>query len=219
MDWYRTIDNLFVISLPNREDRRTPLLQDLLKRSAGFKIFEATGDDNGERGLCKTMIDIIDTCIELKYKRVLILEDDCCFIESNYVVSRAFSELPADFDFFYLGCNLMSRPERVSENILSVTGAYSSHAILYSANGLKIAYEALVKDEMDTAYDVLLQRQHQSKRYCAYPILCTQRPGVSDIYKHDENNKILEQYYDKKTKSVDWGAFMQRQYSIMTKNI
>lgn len=220
MAWHSNIDKIFIINLPENESRLEATERELKVCGVQkWSVANAEKHEVGEKGLCHTMVGLLDFCIRQQYKTVLILEDDCQFDMNETIVNAVFNSIPKDFDLLYMGCTLMNRPERVNQHILKVAGAYSSHAILYSASGLQIAYNALVSDHVGHAYDVLLQQQHHAKRYCAYPMLCVQRPGISDIYKHDVNNKILEPYYNRITKVVDWGAFMQRQFLIHTKNL
>lgn len=224
MAWFDTLSHIFVISLLRRSDRREVLYKELDAMGVpSYRTWFAIENKDGAKGLCQTMATLLDHCIEKEYERVLILEDDCTFIQPNEIIEKTFEQLPEDFHLFYLGGTLMTMPQRISENILRTPGVYASHAIVYSNKGLHAAKYAL-DHKKNTPYDVLLQYYgHQMNRYYAYPMICNQRPGISDIHiptPHEiEYNTVMKQFYDKETKITDWGSFMEKQFEIMTKNI
>lgn len=219
MAWFDSIEQIFVISLQKRAERRIIITNELKKRNIPFRVWYAVERENGEQGLKETMMALVEHCLAKDYSKVLFLEDDATFIQPDEIIEKAFDQLPEDFHLFYLGCTLMTKPEKISDNILKVWGAYSSHAIVYSKQGLRAALSSL-QTKPKLAYDVQLNYYgHQMNRYCSYPMICTQRPGESDIYKHDERNVVLAPFYNSQTKVTDWGSFMEKQYLQLTKDI
>ena len=70
----------------------------------------------------------------------LIFEDDVWFEPDLLdVLPKAISQLPDDFDMFYLGANVKQPATRYSNNLFRVTcGVHTNHAILFSDNARNI---------------------------------------------------------------------------------
>ncbi len=200
-----TIDKIFVISLPSRDDRRALLIDEFMKYNIQYEIWEATSHENGVQGLLLSMKALFEYCLMEGYKNVLILEDDCSFhVEPHRFLSAALPQLPADYHCLYLGLNLLSPPVRFSENILKIGTAYSTHAIVYSKEAMSIMLAELNKGEI-VPYDIMMMRsiQQQGKCYCTYPMIATQRPSYSDIDRTER----------------DWGVLMNMTFNHHTKNL
>jgi len=65
---------------------------------------------------------------------LLVCEDDVIFTDgAREVFDKAFSQLPEDWDMFYLGGNVKMPAERYSENLFRIKGGvHCNHAIFYS---------------------------------------------------------------------------------------
>lgn len=199
-------DEIYVINLPQRLDRRQEMNEELGRHGIPFTIFEATHDDYGIRGLIETMKRLFRHALGKRQSNILVLEDDAKFLVPNPVafLAEVLPQLPKDYQLFYLGLNLLARPIRMSENILKVVDAYSTHAIAYSAEGMRICMERL--DEVPlTAYDIFVREQVLGRMasYCTFPMMATQRESYSDIEKA----------------TPKWGQLMQMTYQMHTKNL
>lgn len=200
------IDHAYVINLDKRQDRLANISAELYGYDIDFERWPATEHENGIIGLLESMKGLLRDAISKRYLNVMVLEDDAHFLASpKPFLESVFPQLPGDYHLFYLGLNLISRPTRLSENILKVNSAYSTHSIVYSRAGMELTLAELEKGET-IPFDILLMHRLQTlqKCYCTYPMLCTQTLSYSDIEKsHDR----------------DWGKLMRVTYAMHTKNI
>lgn len=199
-------DEVYVINLPHRVDRRMEMQEELDKAGIPFTFFEATKDDNGVKGLVETMKRLFRHCLDKRQANVVILEDDVKFLVENPVafLKEVLPQLPKDYQLFHLGLNLLAPPKRISANILKIVDCYSTHAICYSAEGMKICLERLEEVPVQP-YDIFVRSEMlcRGASYCTFPMLATQRESYSDI----ENG------------FPPWGKLMAMTYAQMTRNI
>jgi len=99
-------------------------------------------------------------------------------------------ELPADYDFFYLGGNVVEPIQRYSQNLHRCTAAWGSFAIYYSEKGREYILKNYNPNAARfTVYDEWLRVQ--SKRFmeayiASVPIAWT-KGGFSDVNNRLEN--------------------------------
>lgn len=202
-------DKIFVVSLPNEVGRKRmeALDQHHLSPEQGiaYELWVATEDENGVIGLLKTMHNILLHCIEKGYNSALILEDDNKFLLPFWdAIDEIWPQVPKNYHCLFLSCNLLSRPERVSKNILRIRSSYSTNAIVYSLEAMKLIVP-LIQKYPTTAYDILLMQHIQplNKTYCTYPMLSNQRAGYSSIEKRE----------------IDWSEYQAQSFRMYTNNI
>jgi hypothetical protein len=140
MKWKEKFTQVFLINLPEMTERLETSHKFLLDNGIEYTRWEATKDDNGVKGLILTMKALfifILTCTEIE--NVLIFEDDCkCLLPFNDFMNILVEQLPEDYHCLYLGCNLIARPERYSENLLKISASYCTQAIGYSRKAIEI---------------------------------------------------------------------------------
>lgn len=213
----------FVINIESRSDRMIKIREDLEKIGLKFERFNAIHDTKyGRIGLLKTIEKLLQHCIDSDIKEAFILEDDTKFIVPNPIemFDECRSQLPVDYDLFYLGCNLhQDSIEKYSPNLIKLTKAWACHAILYSETGIvkvlsavrselsKIANDPERKEAKNVLpLDTTIIRfvQNDGKCYGSFPMLCTQYPGISSIEnRHVDYAKFLEDKFAKKTKHLN----------------
>lgn len=216
-----TIDSIYVLNIPGRTDRLLDSAKELHKYGIPAKIFPATKMKDGAEGLRQTMRHLFTNVLKTNFKNILVLEDDFSFlINPHEMIPKFLEQLPEEFHCAYLGANLLARPERVSDNVLKLSAAYATHAIIYSREAIEIIMKNLHDSQ---PYDLILNKtiQKMGRCYIIYPMICTQRDSPSDIANYDEyaNNPQTAIYVDPKTKSIKWGAMMQDRMMKMTTNI
>ena len=131
-------------------------------------------------------------------RTLLHLEDDCIFRDLGHV-EQALSELPEDWDIFYLGANLICwgnsepPPERHSEHLFRVRAAWTTHAIAYNQ---KCVFEILARQPAlsEQMFDQYLGgRLPEFNAYCVAPMVAYQRPRFSSIWnREDDYTPIFE---------------------------
>ncbi len=200
------VDKVFVVNLDERPDRLMAMDYQLNKQGIEYERFAATKNDNGIAGLLITMKRLFTESLEKGYKNIIVFEDDAEFMIPNVVAffNHVVTQLPADFHCFHFGINLLSTPERISQNILRIDEAFSSHAIMYSSEGIRLILPLLDLHPI-TPYDIILRREVQiyKRCYATFPMICTQSDGFSNIEK----------------KITYWKNTMATTYSMHTKNI
>lgn len=221
--WIDSIDKIFLI---NTEDEigwnRLPIaFAELDKHNIPAIRYKAIKNEkNGAVGLSQTMRILFE---ENKGNHILVFEDDILILNQNVndfdeYMEAAMWELPPDYHCLYLGCNLLLPPARVSDTLLKVRAAYSSHAVIYS----KKCIDLMLTLWEEKPFDMFLMQKIQpyGKSFCTFPMLISQRKGVSNIFEYNPQEQVgLEKYYDVKTQEIDWGLFMERQFELMTKNL
>lgn len=200
-------DKIFVVSLPNEVGRKRMevMLSHLKEHGIEYDLWEATESDNGVIGLLSSMYKIFNFCISFGYTNCLVLEDDNHFlVPIKPAMDEIWPQVPKDYHCLFLSCNLLSRPDRVSNNILRLRSSYSTNAIVYSLEAMKLIVP-LISEHYTTAYDILLMKHIQplGKSYCTYPMLSNQRAGYSSIEKKD----------------IDWAAYQAQSFAMHTHNI
>ena len=127
---------------------------------------------------------------------VMVIEDDILFLDNakeNFEI--ALHQLPEDWDMLYLGATLNEPLERVSDNLLRLKRGWACHAIVYNNQNGVLDY--LLKEMVDNRIDIFMADVIQEKFNCymCYPMVATQRPGISDITrKYTDYNKIMRRY-------------------------
>ena len=127
---------------------------------------------------------------------VMVIEDDILFLDNakeNF--EMALHQLPEDWDMLYLGATLNEPLERVSDNLLRLKRGWACHAIVYNNQNGVLDY--LLKEMVDNKIDIFMADVIQEKFNCymCYPMVATQRPGISDITrKYTDYNKIMRRY-------------------------
>ena len=197
-------DKVFVISI----DKEELAIADCLLKDQGieYEALEGIVDSNGIKGLVLSMRKLFQHCLDKGYENVLVLEDDAEWLVPNVnnFTAETLPQLPKDYHCFYLGLNLLTAPKRISQNILRVDSAYSSHAIGYSRKGIELIMPYLMRDEI-VPYDIILMKEIQPQGLCyaTIPMLCTQRVRFSRI-----ENKV-----------TDWKSLMTMTFNMHTKNL
>lgn len=182
--WQSYFDKIYLLNLPEREDRKIASTKILNELEVEFELVPAIKHEKGYLGLVETMQKVMRKALVNGYNRILIFEDDIKQLESNEIVNETLSKnvehLPQDWDLLYLGCNPAGGLHGFySDSLLPVTTAFATHATAYS----KRVMEAVCKNEIAEPIDNWLVRviQPHGKSFCSYPMLYSQQPGESDI--------------------------------------
>jgi hypothetical protein len=200
-------DKIFVISLPNEvgEKRREILATHMEEHGIEFQCWIGTELENGVVGLLCSMHGLLTYCIQNKFQHVLICEDDNSWLIPFWpAMDEIWPQVPEDYHCLFLSCNLLSRPERVSQNILRIRSSYSTNAIVYSLEAMKLILP-LIEANPTTAYDIILMKHIQplGKSFCTLPMLSNQRAGYSSIEKRE----------------IDWASYQAQSFAMHTHNI
>ncbi len=206
MQWLEKISRIVVLNLNKREDRLLQFAEMADSYSLPFERISAIEDEQGARGLRDTMVKLFNEEIEKGTRHLLVFEDDANpIIEPetfHHYMNEAVNQLPENYHLCFLGCQITSNGCRFhSTNLIRVVKAFSTHAVIWSLQGMK---ECIARDFGYPIDNWLVEHieplQHS---YCTYPFLVTQRPGYSDIGKNE----------------INWSPFLQGRFEQQVSNI
>ena len=197
-------DKIYCINLDNRKDRWGEANAEFQKHGLEVERFSAVnGEDAKDKpvyhpalakrpGLVGCNLShgkILRKAKEENFKNVLVLEDDIIFDDNlNERFFRLISQLPEDWEMFYLSGNNIGKNKNVNntlqyidKNIARTTHTLATHAYAAKAHLFDKLIEGVEKLDLplDMFYCRKIQKNH--KCYIARPHLGWQRAGHSDI--------------------------------------
>jgi GR25 family glycosyltransferase involved in LPS biosynthesis len=214
---------IYCINLAERQDRWNNCLSQSEKHSLKLERFEAikptylsSQSENGRLGCAASYCELIKHSIVEENSPILILEDDFIILNGDFTTKskllKCITELPDDWDCFYLGANVIelytNQPiSKFSENLFKLNSAYATHSIAFSSRGLlkfssyfsswdKMAEELVERYE---ALDIFFAKEFlpNSNSFICNEILISQADGYSSIegynisYTRDFINRLI----------------------------
>lgn len=184
MEWINKISRIVCINLNKRDDRLLEFAKMAEEFEIPFERVSAIEDEQGARGLRDTMKVIFQEAIENNRQNVLVLEDDAVPVVEKFwfheYMNKAVGQLPETYHMMFLGCQLTSNNcSWFSTNLIRVQKAFSTHAVLYSLQGMKEIMGKEFGYPIDNWYVDNIEILNQS--FCTYPLLMSQVPGFSNI--------------------------------------
>lgn len=169
----------------------------------GVERFQAVKEIGPHQSFSHSERNILLDFYHSSAETLLHLEDDVAFRSTEHL-EAAINELPTDWDVLYLGANLVqwgngeSSPERHSEHLFRIKGAWTTHAVAYNK---KCIHEILAKQPnfsermFDNALSDLLPTLNA---FIIAPMIAWQRPHHSLIWdRYDDYTPIFEQSEEK----------------------
>lgn len=195
---------VFMVGLPDRQDRRKHIVAELLKHGFEYNTWSAIKMEDGAQGLVETMKHLLEYAIDHNIERILVIEDDAKFLVDNpkLVITACLSQLPDDFDCCYFGVTLLqNKPTLYSANLIQLTNGLATHCIMYSKQGM-VKLLAAIKDSPGIQLDKIIRDKimvPDGKCFASFPILATQIDSYSDIQKSEMKyaRHIEDQFYEK----------------------
>jgi GR25 family glycosyltransferase involved in LPS biosynthesis len=187
-------DRIVLINLDHRTDRLEAFDKQAKALGIEYIRFPAITPDmlnSNPTDACKqSHISVLHNAVKDGVGNLLVFEDDATFVD-NFLeeFNQVYSQLPEDWDMFYLGAWHL-RFEEYNQKLVKMVKSYSAHAYGIRAKYLQQALsEALGPYPLDMA---LAQRHQFIQAYCAKPALVFQSPGYSDIIK--EYRDVTDKY-------------------------
>lgn len=200
MNWIDFFDRIFVVNLPRRSDRLSEVKWEMMRYRVPFLVWEATEHSDGRSGISSTLRDLFSYCVGENYKNVLIFEDDPKFLrDPELTMDKVIKQIPIDYDMLYLGVNLTRKyvPQFHSENLIKVKRGLALHACAYSRKGMQkiLDLDGTLPIDLNIADHI----HPQGDSYATFPMLVTQRPGISDIEKQhkDWSYALEDRFYER----------------------
>ena len=174
------VDKIYCINLKNRIDRKLFMLHEAKKHDLDITFFNAIYNKKGWIGCLKSHLEILKMAKKRKYKRILILEDDCD-IQSDLIFKE---EPPKDWEMIYLGGNVQTILEddhfSIHNKQFVKMNCLTTHAMIINCT----IYDELINliKPCKKAVDVYYADYHLNKQcYILNPMIITQIAGYSDI--------------------------------------
>ena len=192
----------YCINLDERTDRWEQVQSQIELLGLKVERFSAIKKKRGHDGCILSHIALWDRLKD--QDTFMIIEDDIKVRVDNpkEILNKAMSQLPDDWDMLYLGATLNQPPERISENLVRIKQAWTTHAIIYNnQNGV---VDAILEEMDDFKVDVVLANsiQHKFKCFMTFPMICTQTEGFSNIINKHTTYQAITDRYDKYTKGI-----------------
>jgi len=202
-------DGIAYINLDHREDRKKHILDTLQRldvdKSKVNRISGIFTPFNGHLGCVCSHMKVIDWAIEKKLNTVLVLEDDCYFMDDTSFVNHAidyFFKIVPTWDVFMLGGYFKKIQKSKYPYITRVKQSYRAHSYGVTKNYLPILKKHFIETEnvlkeLDTHYDAksyaLDRRWHSLQKkdlwYANNIMLTGQMDGYSDIEWFEKNKR------------------------------
>lgn len=197
--WTNFFDKIYCINLPKRIDRLLLFVDEMDKYNIPFEIVNGIENENGAEGLRQTTENIFKEAINKNYKQILIFEDDCYFLcDPNPIMELAIKELPERWQILYLSgqcANGFNR--RQSQSLLQLDTCYATHAYALTNQAMRTILGEGLKAPIDNFLVDTIQKEQNC--YITYPLLASQREGMSDIGKTEINwNPFIVDRYNQK---------------------
>lgn len=202
------VDKIFVINLDHRLDRWSSISSQLInlnihnyERFSGH-LYRSEIVSNYVCGNIGCMIShfmINEISKRHGYKRILVLEDDCTFLEESYCVynfQNAFDYLNVlGFDMFYLGATFHANGiTHINNYIDKINECSATHAVVMDVdaiydifrrryNNIAELIQYCIDHHTDTSSFTIdgTYGSFNLRRFTTNPILAIQRPSHSDI--------------------------------------
>lgn len=204
-------DAVFYINLDHREDRKVSILLQLekleIEKEKIIRIPAVLDSLNGQRGCALSHIKALDLAIEKKLNNVLILEDDCEFVQSKSSIRQMikyFFDNVEDWDVFLLGGNVLKSQKTKHKMIKRVLKSVLAHAYLVNRHYFRTlkkcfeeSYKLLQKDVFfSQRYDLAIDRywfklQMKDKWYILETLIAKQLRSFSDIENIERDRRVL----------------------------
>lgn len=190
-------DRIYLINLDRRPDRLEKCTAEF--RSVGIKdVHRVSGieDENPAIGCHLSHATCFADAIMEGCDRILIFEDDIEFFPNALQnMANSLSDLPSNWDMFYLGGNLDSyRAYEITPTIAKLEGIFATHAYAVRRNLFQLLYD--VNCNRDITPNDVYYAQHIHPNYQCYlamPLVAGQRRDFSDIEKKImDSNKVFQ---------------------------
>ena len=239
----RVVDKVYVINLDKDVERMEAISGQLRAQGIEFTRFSAikgagikkskylsdfceTLCTDGMKGCALSHRFIWDDMVANGYERILVLEDDAVLSENfNGELEKAWTQLPDDFDLFYLGCNVKctdtalvpklihkvmnSTPEQLTENILSVNGSFGTHGYIITKECAKVFQQLPIDTHIDLQMEIWTTKFNLNA-YSITPLIVSttgnnegKGSNLTEAYPF-LLNKVLRQIPFADTMTFDW---------------
>lgn len=185
----------YIINLKHRSDRYNHMVTEMEKLPISYEFIDAISHEISAVGCFQSHLKCIKLAKESKFPYVLILEDDVIFTDNVVnILQRILDEsYLLNWDMIYLGANLQSPATRISDILIKLTGAYTTHAYMIHERFYDVILNLFQTSEIDVHYHNLMPNHNI---YMCDPMIAYQLPSYSDLQNgyRDYNDAIFNNY-------------------------
>ena len=202
-------DDVVVISLPERKDRRARIVAMMEHERVAFRFsdgvrvtdeqidpqeiaevgragFKEVGSFakylRGMVGCRRAHLRVLEKAHATGLESLLIFEDDAHLTEKWLTRYRAaLKELPTGWHQLYLSASPFRRSAPFSTTLWRIASAYQTTAILYSKQGIEVALQCLRRSRSEIDHWMGVHLHPFGNSYSVHPSIAYQEGGVSDI--------------------------------------
>ena len=194
-------NSIYVINLKERIDRKNHIIRELSKINCeNYNLFEGingneltnnTNLSNGMFGLVKTYIKIYEDWKTSPKENILIIEDDCIFVdEFNEKLSKYIENVPDDWEMLYFGANhnyhMGNKTAKINDFCIKLNNSYSAHCVLFKSYVFDELILSLLNFNIEN--DVMMSNlQKKYNSYSSIPNLTSQIASFSNIQNENVN--------------------------------
>jgi GR25 family glycosyltransferase involved in LPS biosynthesis len=204
------IDNIFIINLAHRNDRKEHMINEMKKQNiSNYEFFDAVKPslnevnewnsnycnhvkkdvhplkfDNyriGCLGCMKSHIEVIKLSLERNYNNILILEDDTKFIDNFFKVFEYIEQINNDYDMLYLSGSHIGLTEYKGKNIRKISNTLTTGSYLITKNVMIYILNHINNYDKEIDSFYACDIQKKYNCYVVHPHITKQQEGYSDI--------------------------------------
>ncbi len=191
------IGDIVVFGLAEREDRWQRCKQ-ILEENKITKVTRFANEKGAD--LYRNQTEDFLRVLRLKgHNNIVFFEDDFELTKGwESVLTDAWKDLPSDWDLLYLGANLTRSPQKITNNLVKIRGAWCFHAVVISPKFVKYAL-ANYDINRRVVWDEWIRTEAVKRKfYMTYPMISYQRASYSDFVKKEVDYDIFNNRYYKK---------------------
>lgn len=188
-------NSIYVINLKERVDRKDHIVNELKRIECdNYILFEGVDGKKeknttklpaGMFGLISTYLKMYDHWVKTNSENILIIEDDCIFVEDfNVKLEEYISHVPENWDMLYFGANhnyhMGEKTETINEKCIKLNKSYSAHCVILKKHVFNELIFALQSFTIEN--DVMMSNlQKKYNAYSSVPGLTSQIVSYSNI--------------------------------------
>jgi hypothetical protein len=190
------IGQIIVLGLETREDRWKRCLQIFEENKITKVTHYTTTQDFNDTHLhaTKDFLNLLKLC---GGDYLVFFEDDFELTERwEEVFEKAWSEVPKDFDLLYLGANLTKTPQKITDNLVKVRGAWCLHGVIFSRRFINYIFRTFDVNRRVVFDEWCRIIACEKKFYMTYPMICYQRKDFSNyVGRYVDYDLFNNKYY------------------------
>lgn len=171
----------YIINLEHRSDRLQHIIGEVSKLNIqNYNIVKAVEYSPSWVGCFKSHKKCIQLAKDTNQPYSFILEDDAYFIDDAlHYFNQSIVELNQyNWDMFFLGANLQTQSQKISDNLLKINGAFCAHAYIVNSKIYDYILDLVEDKPIDVYYSEIMKTYNV---YMCNPIISYQLPSYSDL--------------------------------------